>query len=66
VTYAELTRRLRALGCERKRQGKGSHEIWYCARTQRSATIPRHAGDLPPGTLRAILRGLGLTRDALD
>ena len=62
MTYAELTRRLRALGCERKRQGRGSHEIWHNPRTNRSASLPRHAGDLPPGTLHAIVRGLGLTR----
>ncbi|MCI0547840.1 MAG: type II toxin-antitoxin system HicA family toxin [Candidatus Rokubacteria bacterium] len=66
MTYAELTRALRALGCILKRQAKGSHEIWHCPRTNRSATIPRHTGDLPPGTLRAILRGLGLTREDLD
>jgi len=66
VTHAELARALRALGCELKRQAKGSHEIWYCARTNRSATVPRHTGDLPTGTLHAILRGLGLTRSDLD
>jgi predicted RNA binding protein YcfA (HicA-like mRNA interferase family) len=66
VTYAELTRKLRALGCEFKRQGKGSHEIWFCARTRRSATIPHHRGDLAPGTVRAILHGLGLAREDFD
>jgi predicted RNA binding protein YcfA (HicA-like mRNA interferase family) len=66
VTYAELSRKLRALGCVLKRQGKGSHEIWHHPSTNRSATIPHHAGDLPPGTVHAILRGLGLTRKDLE
>jgi predicted RNA binding protein YcfA (HicA-like mRNA interferase family) len=66
VTYADLTRKLRALGCVLKRQAKGSHEIWHCPRTNRAATIPHHPGDIPKGTLHAILRGLGLTRDDID
>ena len=66
MTYAELSRKLRALGCVLKRQAKGSHEIWHCPRTNRSATVPRHPGDLPTGTFHAILRGLGLTRNDLD
>jgi predicted RNA binding protein YcfA (HicA-like mRNA interferase family) len=66
VTYAELSRKLRALGCVLKRQAKGSHEIWHRPSTNQSATIPHHAGDLPLGTLHAILRGLGLTRKDLE
>jgi len=65
VTYRELTRQLRRLGCELKRQSKGSHEIWHNPHQNRSAVIPRHPGDLPAGTLRAILKGLGLSPDDL-
>jgi hypothetical protein len=32
----------------------------------RQTVVPRHADDLPPGTLRAILRQLGLTRTDLE
>ncbi|MDE0236723.1 MAG: type II toxin-antitoxin system HicA family toxin [bacterium] len=28
MTYRELTRKLRSLGCEFDRQSRGSHEIW--------------------------------------
>lgn len=28
MKYRELTRRLEILGCEFRRHGKGSHEIW--------------------------------------
>jgi len=66
VTYAELARKLRALGCSLKRQAKGSHEIWHNPVTNRSAVIPNHAGDLPKGTLQAILRHLGISRDDLE
>ncbi len=66
MTYRELTRKLRHLGCELKRQSKGSHEVWHNPDGNRSAVIPRHPGDLPAGTLRAILKGLAITRDKLD
>ena len=66
MNYRELTRQLRRLGCELKRQSKGSHEIWHNPGQNRSAVIPRHSGDIPPGTLRAILKGLGLSEDDLN
>jgi predicted RNA binding protein YcfA (HicA-like mRNA interferase family) len=66
VTYAELSRRLRALGCVLKRRGKGSHEIWHNPRANRSAVIPNHSGDLPKGTLHAILRQLAIDPDEWD
>jgi len=66
VTYPELARKLRALGCVLKRQGKGSHEIWHYPRLNRSASIPNQRGDIPVGTLHGILRALGISRDELD
>jgi predicted RNA binding protein YcfA (HicA-like mRNA interferase family) len=66
VTDAELNRKLRAQGCVLKRQGKGSHEIWHNPMVNCSAVIPNHPGDIPTGTLRAILEQLAVTRDQLD
>ena len=54
--YREVAKRLRALGFAFYRQAAGSHEIWYNAVTNRYTTLPNHPGDLPEGTLRAILR----------
>ena len=54
--YREIVRRLRANGFEFDRQAAGSHEIWFNAKTCHYTTIPNHPGDLPEGTLRAILR----------
>jgi predicted RNA binding protein YcfA (HicA-like mRNA interferase family) len=65
LTYKELTRQLRRLGCELKRQSKGSHEVWHNPQQNRSAIVPRHSGDIPAGTLRAILKGLGISQDDL-
>lgn len=62
-TYADVTRRLRALGFEFDRAARGSHEIWWNPKTRLRTTIPRHPGDLPEGTLRAILRQTGIPPD---
>ena len=56
MTGKDLLRRLRALGCIELRQ-KGSHERVRCGKCDTTAQV--HAGqDLPPGTLRAIVRDL--------
>jgi hypothetical protein len=47
VTYAELSRKLRAL-------------------VNRSAVIAKHAGDIPAGTLRVILKQLDIQREGLE
>ena len=54
--YQKVIRKLKACGFEFDRQAAGSHEIWFNSATNRYTTIPNHPGDLPEGTLRAILR----------
>ncbi|MBS4029704.1 MAG: type II toxin-antitoxin system HicA family toxin [Ignavibacteriales bacterium] len=39
----------------------GSHEIWWNETTKRFTTVPHHMGDIPEGTLRAILIQAGIT-----
>jgi len=63
MTYREVVQRLRAAGFEFDRQAKGSHEIWYNPKNKRRTTVPHHPGNLPAGTLRAIIRETGLTVD---
>ncbi len=54
--YREIVKRLKQLGFEFDRQAAGSHEIWYHPVRNRYTTIPNHPGDMPEGTLRAILK----------
>jgi predicted RNA binding protein YcfA (HicA-like mRNA interferase family) len=61
--YREIVRKLKTLGFEFDRQAAGSHEIWYHAAANRYTTIPNHPGDMPEGTLRAILRQAGADPD---
>jgi predicted RNA binding protein YcfA (HicA-like mRNA interferase family) len=51
-----IIRILKKFGFEFYRQAAGSHEIWYNVQTKKFTTIPNHAGDMPEGTLRAILK----------
>jgi predicted RNA binding protein YcfA (HicA-like mRNA interferase family) len=59
----EITRKLKACGFEFDRQAAGSHEIWFNPSTNRYTTVPNHPGDMPEGTLRAILRQAGIEAD---
>jgi predicted RNA binding protein YcfA (HicA-like mRNA interferase family) len=43
----------------------GSHFIFYHADSRRRAVVPRHNRDLPKGTLVALLREAGFTRNEL-
>ncbi|MCY3973112.1 MAG: type II toxin-antitoxin system HicA family toxin [Candidatus Dadabacteria bacterium] len=61
--YRRIVKRLRQLGFEFDRQAAGSHEIWHNPATDRYTTIPNHPGDMPEGTLRAILQQAGITAE---
>lgn len=54
--YRDIIKILKKLGFEFHRQAAGSHEIWYNGETGLFTTIPNHPGDMPEGTLRAILK----------
>lgn len=63
LRYRFIIKQLKALGFIFDRQAAGSHEIWYNAQTDRYTTIPNHPGDMPEGTLRAILKQAGISPD---
>ena len=58
--YREIVKVLKSFGFVFDRQAAGSHEIWFNPETGRYTTIPNHSGDMPEGTLRAILRQAGI------
>lgn len=61
--YRQIIKRLRKLGFIFDRQAAGSHEIWYNPNTGDYTTIPNHPGDMPEGTLKAILKQSSVTTD---
>jgi mRNA interferase HicA len=63
MRYREIAKRLRRLGCQELREGKGSHRIWYNPAMEKVAAVPDWGSrDLAPGTVRAIIRELGISR----
>ena len=51
TTRRDLVRALRQAGWELRREG-ARHEVWANGRSQ--VLIPRHRGDMAPGTVRSI------------
>jgi predicted RNA binding protein YcfA (HicA-like mRNA interferase family) len=61
--YRDIARRLKRLGFQFDRQATGSHEIWFNPEANLYTTIPNHPGDMPEGTLRAILKQAHISPD---
>ena len=59
--YRQIIKKIKKLDFEFDRQAAGSHEIWFNPTTDKYTTIPNHPGDMPEGTLKAILRQAGIT-----
>ena len=66
LSYRELTTILRQLGCEFRREAKGSHEIWWRPAKRLYTTIPKHSGTIDTGTLRKILDDLDVRNEVLQ
>lgn len=62
MRYQEAQKKLKALGCEEiQRRGSGSLRIWRNPKNGKIAPLPDWgAKDLKLGTLRAVIRQLGL------
>ena len=60
-SYRKITQKLHRLGFQFDRYAAGSHEIWWNPTTGNRTTIPNHPGDMPIGTLRAILKQAGVS-----
>lgn len=61
LTYREVTARLRRLGFRFYREGKGSHELWVRDSDGKVVPVPHHARPIRKGTLRAIIRQVGVS-----
>lgn len=62
-TYRQVIKKLKKLGFEFYRQAAGSHELWHHPERKIFTTIPNHPGDIPEGTLRAIVKQAQVTVD---
>lgn len=62
-SYRQIVKRLKKHGFAFYRQAAGSHEIWFSKKANLYTTIPNHRGDMPEGTLRAILKQAGISSE---
>ena len=64
MKYRDLVKRLRELGCHELMGGKGSHRKWHNAANGKVTVVPDWGSkDLAPGTVRAVIRELGIPRE---
>jgi len=61
--YKDVVAKLRQAGFIYDRQAKGSHEIWRNLKSGSRVVVPNHPGDLPEGTLKAIIKAMGLSTE---
>jgi len=59
ISYRELASKLKRAGYREIRTSR--HPVYYIAEKDITIPVPRHAGDIPIGTLRAIVREMGLS-----
>jgi predicted RNA binding protein YcfA (HicA-like mRNA interferase family) len=68
MNYKELTRKLRALGCQEiPRRGGGSHRKWINPASGEGTVVPDWGNkDLKQGTIRGILKQLGIAMNDFE
>ena len=68
MNYKELTRKLRALGCQEiLRRGGGSHRKWINLALGKGTVIPDCGKkDLKTGTIRGIVKQLGIDQNDFE
>ena len=64
VSYRELARKLKRAGYIEIRTNR--HPVYYLAAENLTIPVPQHPGDVPKGTLRAIVREMGITVEAFN
>jgi predicted RNA binding protein YcfA (HicA-like mRNA interferase family) len=59
VSHRDLAKKLRRAGYQEIRTSR--HPVFYLAQRNITIPVPQHPGDVPIGTLRAIVREMGLS-----
>ena len=64
VSYRELASKLKRAGYREIRTSR--HPVYYLAERDITVPVPRHPGDVPIGTLRAIVREMGMSAEEFN
>lgn len=55
LSHKDVSNHLKTRGWAMQRT-QGGHDVWGHPKAQRKIAVPRHRGDLAPGTVRQILK----------
>lgn len=64
ITHRELARKLKRAGYVEIRTSR--HTVYYFAAKNLTIPVPNHPGDVPKGTLRAIVREMGVSVEVFN
>jgi predicted RNA binding protein YcfA (HicA-like mRNA interferase family) len=64
ISHRELARKLRRAGYVEIRTSR--HPVYYLGAKNLTIPVPQHPGDVPKGTLRAIIREMGIGIEAFN
>lgn len=62
LKYKEVIKKARKAGFLFRRKTSGTHEIWWNEKKKKTVVIPHHK-EIRVGTLRNIIRQMGLTAE---
>lgn len=65
LTYREVIKKARKADFVLRRSTGGTHEVWWNEGKKRTCVIPHHR-EIKPGTLRNIIRQMGLTEEEFN
>ncbi len=60
LSYRDVIHKARKAGFVFRRATGGTHEIWWNEKKRKTAVIPHHH-EIRPGTIRSIIKQLGIT-----
>ena len=60
LSQKDVSKHLKSKGWNVERTN-GGHEVWGHPKAQHKIAVPRHKGDLAPGTVRSILKDSGVS-----
>lgn len=62
LLYREVIKKARRAGFILRRKTSGTHEVWWNEKTKKTCVIPHHR-EVKPGTLKSIIKQMGMSED---
>ena len=65
LSYREVIKKARKAGFSFRRTTGGTHEIWWNEQKRKTCVIPHHK-EIKSGTLRSIIKQMGLSEEEFN